>query len=236
MQPTSEMGGMFGKTGWRVWPPVMAREGCASCHGTGWELLPGSGSARARRCACRTEAANARLNEHLGIPRRYESCTFDSFTPLNLSQVRAQAEASWFAEKFPDVDRGLFFVGKAGVGKTHLAVAVVRELLRKFHEDVIFADFPMLLPGASRVEWGRLRSVSLLVLDNFGLASPAPERLCAAAEVLRSRLDAGGLTILTGENLKARQLPGGLVFSLLRRTKVLSMLGQDYRMLSVHTV
>ena len=47
-------------------------------------------------------------------------------------------------EEYP-VDFGLLFVGPTGVGKTHLAVAVVRELALRKGVECLFCDFRELL-------------------------------------------------------------------------------------------
>ncbi len=240
------------KSTWRPAPPVPARIDCGTCHGTGWQLLPGPGAGFARRCPCRAQFNTDRLEAQVGIPPRYAHCTLANFEPRNFSQVRALAEARRFAERHPAVERGLFFVGSPGIGKTHLAVGIVTELLQRFQDDILFVDFPALvapLTGrAARFDWARLRRVSLLLLDNFGVAAPGDDGLAITEELMRGRSESKKTTVYTGERLRARELFGGaagpglsrthnyllslprpLIVRFLSETRVLSMVGEDYR-------
>jgi DNA replication protein DnaC len=183
----------------------------------------------------------------VGIPRRYEHCTLDNFTPSNLSQVRALAVARKFAESAPCQGRQLFIAGEVGVGKTHLAVGILKELLPRFGESAAFVDFPNLFEGGS-CNWSRLHRIRLLVLDSFGQIRPCEDRLNCSQELLQSRLGSGRLTVLTGGPVRSRMLfrkslpsnasdteiflaalPPALVFQLLNRTRILSLEGEDFR-------
>src|SRR5213596_3227305 len=96
---------------WQELPPVPARKSCTSCHGTGWELLVLDGCSKARRCICRSLNQLEKLRRHIRIPQRYEHCMLDLFVPQNLSQTRALVEAHRFADRYPEISRGLFFSG-----------------------------------------------------------------------------------------------------------------------------
>ena len=242
------------KSTWRPTPPVSARLDCSACHGTGWELLPGPGAGFARRCQCRIQFNFEQMEGRVRIPPRYAHCTLESFIPQNFSQVRALAEAHRFADRFPDSGRGLFLVGAPGVGKTHLAVGIAAELVQRFQDDVLFVDFSALMhgrPGAARdlgFDWARLRSVSLLLLDNFGSLVPSQDSLAITEELLRFRGEASKATLFTGERLRSRELygvpgrgglsrthtfllalPRAVTVQLLSCNKIVSLVGDDYR-------
>jgi DNA replication protein DnaC len=199
------------KSTWRNYPPVPAREDCSICQGTGWELVSSSGSSRARRCPCVALTRVVKLKEQIRIPQRYEHCTLESYQPRTLSQTHALAEAWKFAERFPQVERGLIFVGGHGVGKTHLAVGIVLELVQRFHEDILYVDFQS-LPGL-RWSFGhssadghcgaiRPREISLLVLDNLGSDFSSADQFQAALQVIQARMRARKTTICTSAGLE----------------------------------
>lgn len=194
-------------------PSGFALDNCSVCHGTGWELRCVKGTSGARRCRCTALNRLLKLKELVRIPARYQHCSFDSYHPVTLSQARALADARRFAQRYPNVSGGLFFTGGAGVGKTHLAVAVIRDLLQRFHEDVLFIDCATVLFHPTHrfsdkrnesLESERVKRVSLLVLDNFGSMAPRPERLESVGECLHARWLAKRWTIYTGEEVPFR--------------------------------
>ena len=194
------------KSTWRSYPPIPAREDCTICQGTGWELMPSSGFSRARRCPCAALTRAVKLKEQIRIPQRYERCTLESYQPRNLSQTHALAEAWKFVERFPQLERGLIFVGGHGVGKTHLVVGIALELVQRFQEDILFVDFQS-LPGLRRslgrpdegaqAAMFRPRDVSLLILDNMGAGSNCDGHYESALQIIQARMRAKRLTLCT---------------------------------------
>src|SRR5918997_6768311 len=130
---------------------VEATPSCPVCFGTGLEVVPGKG---ARRCQCRTQDARGKLLEQARIPRRYreavpprkEACTLKNYYPApnNGSQLKAFNYAFRLVREYPAVDRGLLLMGPVGVGKTHLAVAILHGLIEK-GVPCLFYEFGALL-------------------------------------------------------------------------------------------
>lgn len=159
---------------------IGARMTCPLCDGTGWQPVEIDGRRRVTRCACWRDALATRLVADARIPRRYQHCDLDNFeTYGNDSLVHAVAHARRLAEAFPVVDRGMFLLGPPGVGKTHLAVAVLRHITRLRGGRGLFYDTRELLrvirhtydPVARASETDVLRPViqaDLLVLDDLG--------------------------------------------------------------------
>lgn len=152
---------------------------CELCDDTGWRPVEDNGVRRVVRCDCkRTEAGQMRLAS-ANIPKRYQHCTIANFTAYNESLKKAAARASRIAEEFPAVSRGLFLEGQPGVGKTHLAVAVLKQVIQTSGARGIFYDTRDLLrvirstydPSTRTTELDVLRPVmtaDLLVLDDLG--------------------------------------------------------------------
>ncbi len=142
---------------------------------------------RTRRRAPRGRAASAgaeknteRLLADARIPRRYQHCSLDNFiTYENEKLQKAVVRARRFADAFPVVDKGLFLIGPPGIGKSHLAVAVLKQVIVTRGARGLFYDVRELLkvirstynPEVKATEIEVLRPVmaaELLVLDDIG--------------------------------------------------------------------
>ena len=77
------------------------------------------------------------LMEQANIPRRYIQCSFDNFEIHNDSHKHALKISKQFVKNYPVQDVGLLFIGPCGVGKTHLAVAILQELIKEKEADAI---------------------------------------------------------------------------------------------------
>src|ERR1051325_11635673 len=130
----------------------MIKKDCPECDGTGWKPLEADGRQYVERCQCRQARVTRQLLEQARIPRRYEHCAFENFDirkhretgQPNRTLEAARLYAKRFVEEYPP-DYGLLFVGPTGVGKTHLAVAVLRELVTCKSVECLFYDFRDLL-------------------------------------------------------------------------------------------
>lgn len=64
-----------------------------------------------------------------GVPPRYLPHSFANFTQHEKNKTAFEIASEWAALKDPK-DRGFILLGQPGVGKTHLAVAALREVAR----------------------------------------------------------------------------------------------------------
>ena len=152
---------------------------CADCDDTGWKPTDENGVRRVVRCDCwRERVGQSRLSQ-ANIPRRYQHCTLANFLAYNESLERAVAMARRLADAFPAAGVGLFLEGQPGVGKTHLAVAVLKQVIEHTGARGLFYDTRELLrlirstydPSIRTTEIEVLHpvlSTDLLVLDDLG--------------------------------------------------------------------
>jgi DNA replication protein DnaC len=154
---------------------------CPLCGGTGWSAEGEGRWARRRRCEHlellqRIERFNA-----AGIPARHAESTRVSFDPSgNRELTRVIGEVTrWTRDYRVDnaENRGLVLWGDVGRGKTHLLVAMLREIVLRTGATVQFVEFSHLLAelkagfdagrGASEL-LDPLVAVQVLAIDELG--------------------------------------------------------------------
>jgi len=157
---------------------------CQTCRGSGWLVATGEGGESVDRCPdCQGESRRSRLLQLAQIPPRYLNRGFDVYAPHTDSQRAALKKAVDYLENFPDVERGLLFVGPCGVGKTHLSVAMMRQIIQERMVTARFIDEVELLwqlkysygqdsPATEEEVLSPLTSVELLVWDDLGTGRP----------------------------------------------------------------
>lgn len=158
---------------------------CARCEDTGWRAVERDGVRRVERCDCWHETVTAQLLVDARVPPRYGRCTLDNFVLYpNEKLITALTHAKRFADAFPAVQKGLCLIGPPGIGKTHIAVAVLKDVIRSKHVRGLFYDVRDLLrvirstynPVVRTAEMDILRPVmdaDLLVLDDLGAEKPS---------------------------------------------------------------
>lgn len=184
---------------------------CEECFGTGTKLDPVKG---AIPCPCRRPDRFKKLLAAARIPPRYAKCSFATFKSApGTSQDNALLLAQNLVNDFP-VDRGLLFMGPAGVGKTHLAVAIIRGLIEKGFAG-IFCEFGSLLkeiqdsynPISKSSELKVLAPVyqtDVLVLDELGATIPTDWVRDTMYQIINKRYNDQKLTIFTTNYSDAR--------------------------------
>ena len=166
-----------------------AAEVCPLCEGTGWKTVPpgagrGTTERRVTRCDCQLRARTQSLLAAAHIPRRYEHCELSNYSTdfpgAHPSLSHAHLMASRFVQEYDPRDgTGLLFVGSIGTGKTHLAVGIIKELIRARGVACLFYDYRELLkeiqnsynPSVQTTELQILRRVfdaDVVVIDEIG--------------------------------------------------------------------
>ncbi|MBI3427054.1 MAG: ATP-binding protein [Acidobacteria bacterium] len=232
----------------------IAQQICEFCSGTGWELVAGKG---VRQCRCRISERVNELLERSRIPKRYENCSFENYYPqgdpwkekdVNESQRMALRDAKQFVDEYPGVDFGLLLLGPCGVGKTHLAVAILRSLVRKGIQ-CLFYDFRDLLKEIqgsynSVSQTSELKVLSpiyeaeVLVLDELGASKPTDWVRDTMTQIINTRYNDKKITLFTS-NYQDRQVLQEetlvdrvgvrLRSRLYEMCKVIEIKGDDYR-------
>lgn len=208
---------MTGKTNLASLPP--SGPPCPVCGGTGWKSLVDSetsaGPRRVARCDCQAVDARERRLAVARIPARYQHCDFSNFEAnihddptANQSLGAARFLSERFAEEYPaQGDFGLLFMGGCGVGKTHLAVAILRALAAK-GVDCLFYDFRELLkaiqasynPVSQTTEMqilGPVLEIEVLLLDDLGAIKPSLWVLDTVGHIINSRYNDKRVTLIT---------------------------------------
>ncbi|HYK89547.1 MAG TPA: ATP-binding protein [Acidobacteriota bacterium] len=197
--------------------PQTSQEVCPYCYGSGWERIEATGTVR--RCRCGQTARAERLLSDARIPKRYEHCDLDSYIPQHDSQKKAKVDVEYFLEKYPTIDVGLLFLGTCGVGKTHLAVALLKSVILEKGDVGLFYDFRDLLREI-QASWNSVSQTSelevlrpvldanVLVLDELGANKPTDWVRDTMAHIINCRYNEKKMTIFTSNYLDSSTKPG----------------------------
>ena len=144
------------------------------------------------------------------IPSDMKEASFSTFTVLNESDELAKNYALRVAKHYFNDGKGnAVILGKAGRGKTHLAISIAKKLNIDFKannepKSVLFMNVPTMFQkiqsGFSQKdarttdEWlDLLKKVDFLILDDFGKGEQAPWKM----DFMYNLLDARDKTIIT---------------------------------------
>ena len=173
-------------------------------------------------CDCTTSDRPDRALARARVPKRYRHCDFENFeTDNDIENVAREQLQAWnrsltqaklvvqrFAEEFPvGSENGLLLMGPCGAGKTHLAVAALKQIVLRGHSG-LFYDYRELLKQiqdsynaeSQSTEMSVLEPVlktELLVLDDVGSSKPSLWALETVGHVLNTRYNEKRVTLLT---------------------------------------
>jgi len=188
----------------------VSAEVCSLCEGTGWKSVSLGSERRVTRCDCRLRARTQALLAAARIPRRYEHCELSNFESDGPHQQLASSRlaAGKFVEEYPIDSTGLLLIGDIGVGKTHLAVGIIKELILSKGIACLFYDYRELLKqiqnsyndSVKMTELDVLRPVfeaEVLVLDELGAVKPTDWVWDTVSLILNTRYNNRLTTIIT---------------------------------------
>ncbi len=173
-------------------------------------------------CDCTSGNRTDRALGRARVPERYRHCDFANFeTDNEIEGVAPEQLLAWnraltqaklvverFAAEFPaSSEHGLLLMGPCGVGKTHLAVAALKEVVLRGHSG-LFYDYRELLKQiqdsynaeSQSTEMSVLEPVlktEVLVLDDVGSSKPSMWALETVGHILNTRYNEKRVTLLT---------------------------------------
>lgn len=181
---------------------------CPICHDTHWKSIVADGVEQVVRCDCWRGDLTKRLMAEARIPPRFARAELETFEHDMDTQRAAWRKATAFVESFPVVERGLLLYGRHGVGKTHLAIGILKACVRSKGARAFFFETRELL-RLVRDTYNRsveetemevlqpLLAADLLVLDDLGAERTSEWVQETLGLVVNTRYNANRPTIFT---------------------------------------
>ena len=185
---------------------------CSMCCDTGY--------ANGVICNCAKSIAQKFEFDKLNSKMPLKESTFDTFS-LKYYQGAAATKMTAvlercrsFAENGPSLSSGLIFLGKTGLGKTHLSLAIANEMLKKGY-GVVYGTAQAFLSAVEKEHFGRvegdtlelLGECDLLIIDDLGAEFTTQFTISALYNLLNSRIMEGKPTVIS-TNLSPTELAG----------------------------
>ncbi len=185
---------------------------CPACNDTGWKTVGEGRERRVTRCDCQRQQYAQKLLDRAHIPQRYQHCELSNYDVLPGAHERSQSKALMMAQSFvreyPADHAGMLIIGPIGVGKTHLSVGIIKELIQTKSVGCLFYDYRELLKqiqnsynqSVATTEMQILRPVfetEVLVLDELGAVKPTEWVWDTVSHILNTRYNDKRTTIFT---------------------------------------
>tara|TARA_B110000495_G_C22852696_1_gene497200 strand:+ start:69 stop:869 length:801 start_codon:yes stop_codon:yes gene_type:complete len=194
------------------------------------------------------------------IPARYSKCKNlkldnGNWVIRKRSIQNALEYSIKYLENFPDIPPP-FFVGLPGLGKTHLSVSIITELIFAFNQKCIFKQFRDLLSdikdiyvkGLSEKEYvENLCNYDVMIIDDLGATRMSEWEISVLDNIIAKRYNSqkhtifnSNLAFLNGKKFKATESNQILDYKIGKRnisriyemSKILELDGEDFRMTS----
>lgn len=140
-----------------------------------------------------------------GFPPKQKKQTFDNFSERQGIR-KALSISRAFAERFPNVTRGILFVGSCGSGKTHLASAIGNEVLNKGYTVKFIPAYELYTAVLNTYKsfdesedevTEPYKRCKLLIIDDIGTTPPTDKSKAVLHSIIEYRMNYEKPTILT---------------------------------------
>ncbi|HEX9841384.1 MAG TPA: AFG1/ZapE family ATPase [bacterium] len=187
---------------------------CLTCGGARYLFQRDpAGREIARMCECELRRVRIRLYNEARVPGKYALATLSERYRDRHNQV-AFNTFRLLAKDYQRGHKGLLLMGPAGVGKTHLVAAFIRELIFSHGIPVMFRDFFHLLadlrsgysndtPESQVID--PLVAVEVLVIDELGKGRNTPWEQNILDVIISQRYNNEKTTIFTSNYTDSRR-------------------------------
>ena len=207
-----------------------------------------------RRCSCFKDIVKRLASEELNASTPIKLSGFELFD-LNFYPAQTDTDSGVnirnkmernlnfcmdYAENFHIPCKGILMLGKTGLGKTHLSLAIAKVAIAKGYS-VIYGSAPDLLRKIEKEHFGKesdtdtaelLQKADLLIFDDLGAEFETPFYTSAFYNLLNSRINAG-LPLIISTNLTQKsefdKRYNDRIVSRLLTMEWLKFLGDDIR-------
>jgi DNA replication protein DnaC len=183
---------------------------CPRCNDSGWVPLPGQ-DLRVEPCGCQGDLRRQQRLASAHVPKRYSHCSLETFREKSTVLKVAKKRVQEFVDLWPNTPegKGLLLMGACGVGKTHLAVAALLDIITSGKPGrLLFSNFQDLIQeiqasfdadnSSTKSEILRpILEADLLVLDELGSQKPTQFVQDILYYVINTRYNEERATIFT---------------------------------------
>ncbi len=175
------------------------------------EVCKDTGSHDGYYCECYKKLIRETAREQLGENSLIKKCTFDSFRTdlypdvtdpsLNINQRKFMTQVLSFcknyAENFTSQSQSLIMIGKTGLGKTHLSLAIANKIIEKGH-DVYYDSVQNIMSKLENEHFSKnsseestlddVMNCDLLILDDLGVEFSTQFTIAQLHNIINTRI------------------------------------------------
>lgn len=143
------------------------------------------------------------LLDHCGVKKRFQDASMSNFRPINEKAKECLEVCQCFVDNWlsaQETGSNLVLCGKPGTGKTHLAIAIMRELVEHHEAEIFLTTIQRMIravrgawkDNAERTEYEVIDfycGLDLLVIDEIGLQNGTDSEKLIVSEIINMRYE-----------------------------------------------